>query len=456
MNKIIKILVLDDQIGMRKSLGILLRKEGFHVEEAENGEQAIAYLEKDYYDLVITDMKMSPGTGLDVLYYVKERHPQTDVIIMTGYGTVDSAVLAMKIGALDYISKPFKNEEILHRVRKSMSHRETVRELSSLQQKSIASENNKIPILGISAAMKEIVSTVQKIAKTDISVLITGETGTGKSLIAKTIHNLSSRADKPFISINCASVPENLLESELFGHEKGAFTGALLARKGLFEAADGGSVFLDEIGSMPLALQAKLLDVLQERSIRRIGSNETKAINVRIISATNADLNNAINSGLFRRDLYFRIKVAHIHVPPLKEHSEDIPFLARHFLETAGRELNKTDIQLSQDALEFLLHYDFPGNVRELSNAISGAIAITENNVISAQDLALTLTKSLFVISSLSPLEKDLQSSSLEEWEKDIIAESIKKNSGNLSKVCSELKIGRTTLWRKMKKYNIQ
>lgn len=233
-----KILVIDDQIGMRKSLSILLRKEGFHTEEAEDGKQAIAYFERESYDLVITDMKMSPGTGLDVLYYVKERHPKTDVIIMTGYGTVDSAVLAMKMGAFDYILKPFKNEEILHRVRKSMNHLETAKELSLLHKGVMF--GNKIPILGNSAAIKEIVTIIHKISNLDISILITGETGTGKSLIAKTIHSLSSRADKPFISINCASVPENLLESELFGHEKGAFTGALLERKGLFEAAEGG------------------------------------------------------------------------------------------------------------------------------------------------------------------------------------------------------------------------
>ena len=239
-----RILVLDDQIGMRRSLGILLRKEGFHTDEAENGKQAISYFERGPYDLVITDLKMSPGTGLDVLYFVKERHPNTDVIIMTGYGTVDSAVLAMKMGAFDYILKPFKNEEILHRVRKSMNHLETTRELSSLHKRG-TSENSKVPLLGNSTAIKEIVAVMHKISNLDISILLTGETGTGKSLIAKTIHSLSSRADKPFISINCASVPDNLLESELFGHEKGAFTGALLERKGLFEAAEGGSILLD-------------------------------------------------------------------------------------------------------------------------------------------------------------------------------------------------------------------
>lgn len=449
------ILVIDDQMGMRKSLGILLRKEGFHAEEAENGKQAISYFEKGSYDLVITDMKMSPGTGLDVLYYVKERHPSTDVIIMTGYGTVDSAVLAMKMGAFDYILKPFKNEEILHRVRKSMNHLETVKELSSLN-KGITSESGKFPILGNSAAIKEIVAIMHKIANLDISILITGETGTGKSLIAKTIHSLSSRADKPFISINCACIPENLLESELFGHERGAFTGALLERKGLFEAAEGGSLLLDEIGSMPFPMQSKLLDVLQDRGVRRIGSNKTKVMDVRVIAATNTDLVNAIDNGSFRGDLYYRLKVAHIHVPPLRDHAEDIPFLAKHFLGSIIKDLNNTGFEFSPEALDFLQHYKFPGNVRELANAISGVAAVGTGNIISAQDLALTLTSSLFEIQTPIPSEKDSQPNSLDEWEKELIIESLKKNPGNLTRVCSELKIGRTTLWRKMKKFNIQ
>ena len=450
-----KILVLDDQIGMRRSLGILLRKEGFHTDEAENGKQAISYFERGPYDLVITDLKMSPGTGLDVLYFVKERHPNTDVIIMTGYGTVDSAVLAMKMGAFDYILKPFKNEEILHRVRKSMNHLETTRELSSLHKRG-TSEKSKVPLLGNSTAIKEIVAVMHKISNLDISILLTGETGTGKSLIAKTIHSLSSRADKPFISINCASVPDNLLESELFGHEKGAFTGALLERKGLFEAAEGGSILLDEIGSMPFPMQAKLLDVLQDRAIRRIGSNKSKAINVRVITATNTDIIKAIDNGLFRNDLYYRIKVAHIHVPPLRDHAEDIPSLGNHFLESIGKELNKPDLEFSLEALEFLLHYKFPGNVRELANAISGAAAVAVSNIISVQDLALTLTNSLTEMPTPIPPERDLHPNSLEEWEKELIVESLKKNPSNLTKVCSELRIGRTTLWRKMKKYNIE
>lgn len=450
-----KILIIDDQPGMRKSLGMLLRKEGFQTEEADNGKQAISYFEKGPYDLVITDMKMSPGTGLDVLYYVKERHPRTDVIIMTGYGTVDSAVLAMKLGAFDYIMKPFKNEEILHRVRKSKDHLETEAELTALHS-SVTSRDKTLPLLGNSTAIKEIAAVMKKIANLDMPVLITGETGTGKSLIAKTIHSLSSRADRPFISINCASVPEHLLESELFGHEKGAFTGALLERKGLFEAAEGGTLLLDEIGSMPVPMQAKLLDILQERSVRRIGSNKSKAINVRVIAATNTDLVIAIDNGYFRSDLYYRIKVAHIHVPPLRDHPEDIPLLAQHFLELTKNEQNNAGLQINSEAIDFLQRHRFPGNVRELANAIAGAAAVAATPTISAQDLALTLTSSLFDVPAHMPSDKDAHPNSLEEWERELIVESIRKNASNLTKVCSELRIGRTTLWRKMKKYNIQ
>jgi DNA-binding NtrC family response regulator len=455
LKKETRILVVDDQIGMRKSLVILFRKEGFHTEEAENGEKAIRYLQKEKYDIIVTDMKMSPGTGLEVLYYVKECCPDTDVIIMTGYGTVDSAVLAMKMGAFDYIAKPFKNDEILHRVSKSAYRREASQNLSSSYKKKAPLETDNSPYWGSSGAMRELAEMVQKVSRADISVLITGETGTGKSLFARTIHSLSSRAAKPFITVNCASIPENLLESELFGHEKGAFTGALIERKGLFEAAEGGTLLLDEIGTMPVNMQAKLLDVLQEKSVRRIGSNRSKPINVRILAATNTDLVKAINNGSFRSDLYYRLRVAQIHIPPLREHPEDIPLLARHFLESSCKEHGKAEMQLSPDALEFLLQYDFPGNVRELANSISGAVAFSEHQTITGQDLALTLTNSLFEVPGQSPPKKEAQSYSIEEWEIVLITESIEKNSGNLTKVCSELRIGRTTLWRKMKKYNI-
>lgn len=446
-----KILVIDDQEGMRRSLAILLRKEGYDLEEAENGERAIAYLDVHDFDLVITDMKMSPGTGLEVLYYLREKHPDIAVIIMTGYGTVDSAVLAMKMGAFDYISKPFKNEEILHRVRRALAQRETKRDL--LDEKSRTDETDT-PILGTGSKMSEVVALVRKIAQFDMPVLVTGETGTGKNLIARTIHSLGKRADRPFISINCAAVPEHLLESELFGHTKGAFTGAFIERKGLFEAADSGTLLLDEIGSMPVTMQTKLLDVLQERSIRRIGSNASKPIDVRIIALTNIDLEQAVKRGTFRDDLYYRIKVAHIHVPPLREHLEDIPALCEHFLTIVRRDFGRPELRLADGARAFLRHYNYPGNIRELSNIITSAAAVSQGPEITADDVSLTFTRSIFDVPSLPG--ENTQARTMEEWEKGLIADCVRKHSRNLTKVCIELGIGRTTLWRKMKKYGIE
>lgn len=448
-----KILVVDDQSGMRRSLAILLKKEDFHVEEAGDGEQAVACLSGGSFDIVITDLKMSPGTGLDVLYYIKDKHPRTDVIIMTGYGTVDSAVLAMKMGAFDYIAKPFKHEEILHRVNKSISYRETRRELDSFTKGSDAWKGYP-PIIGKSMQIKDVNSLIGKIAKVDLPVLITGETGTGKNLIAKTIHSLSPRSDMPFISINCAAVPEYLLESELFGHTKGAFTGALLDRKGLFEEAEGGTLLLDEIGNMPYAMQSKLLDVLHDRSIRRVGSNKSKEVNVRIIAATNTDILQSIREGKFREDLYYRIKVTHIHVPPLRERHMDIPILSDHFLEKLCTEFGKPGLRLSREAADFISRYDFPGNVRELHNIISNAVAISSGPEITLQDLSLSFTSGIFDVACVK--DEINKPNTLEEWERDLIIKSIRKHSHNLGSVCTELGIGRTTLWRKMKKYNIE
>lgn len=449
----IRILVIDDQDGMRRSLAILLRRDGFDVTEAENGESAISYLRKTNFNVVITDLKMSPGTGMDVLYYIKEKHPLTEVIIMTGYGTIKSAVLAMKMKAFDYISKPFKHEELIHRVKKAINHLETKKEMAEFHSQ-MQDRGNFSYIKGKSKAIKELISLCDRIAHVDLPVLITGETGTGKNLVAKTIHGLSARSDRPLISINCAAVPEYLMESELFGHAKGAFTGALLDRKGLFEEADGGSLLLDEIGSMPFAMQAKLLDVLQEPLIRQVGSNKTKKVNVRIIAATNADLEQAIREEKFREDLFYRIKVTHIHLPPLREYPEDIPVLAHHFLDLSKREFNKPDLRFSPEAIDFLSSYDYPGNTRELFNVISSVAAMSSDSTINMEDLSLSFTNKLFDVSGVSREKSPPET--LDDWEKNLIIRSIKKNSQNLSRVCSELGIGRTTLWRKMKKYNIE
>lgn len=447
------ILVVDDHAGMRKSLAILIKKEGYDVDEAESGEYAIECLNHKQFDLIITDLKMSPVTGIDVLKYVKEKFPQTEVIIMTAYGTVDSAVTAMKMGAFDYISKPFKNEEILHRIRKSIEHTKTTRELNEIQKES-ESGKKLFPIIGKSKAIKEIISLIEKISKIELPVLITGETGTGKNLVAKTIHINSLRADKPYVSLNCAAVPEYLLESELFGHTKGAFTGAILDRKGLFEEADSGSFLLDEIGDISKTLQAKLLGFLQDKTIRRVGSNKDKNVDVRIMAATNRDLEQAVADGEFRKDLYYRIKVLHIHIPPLREYRADIPLLSNHFLNISRDKFKKPEIHFSPEVIDALYQYDYPGNVRELYNIICQAVLISSGSVITRADLSTNITQQ---VSETTPLSDDFtRPKALEEWEKEIIAESIKRYSHNLAVVSKELKIGRTTLWRKMKKYHIE
>ncbi|MEW6408814.1 MAG: sigma-54 dependent transcriptional regulator, partial [Nitrospirota bacterium] len=434
MSDISDILVVDDQSGMRKSLAILLKKEGYNVDEAAGGEYAIECLNHKQFDLVITDLKMSPVTGIDVLKYVKKEIPQTEVIIMTAYGTVDSAVEAMKIGAFDYISKPFKNEEILHRIRKSIEHSKTVKELYEIQKES---RKKLFPIIGQSKAIKKIISLIERVAKVELPVLITGETGTGKNLIAKTIHINSSRADKPYVSLNCATVPEYLLESELFGHTKGAFTGAILERRGLFEEADGGSFLLDEIGNIHKTMQAKLLGVLQDQTIRRVGSNRDKSINVRIMAATNRDLEEAVMEGEFREDLYYRLKVLHVHIPPLREYREDIPLLASHFLGLCRDKFKKPEIQFSPEVINILYQYDYPGNVRELYNIICQVVALSSDSVITIADLPADITQQILVT---APLSNDLvKPQALEEWEKEVILQSIKRHSHNLAMVCREL-----------------
>jgi|Deesub1362B_J571_1020462.scaffolds.fasta_scaffold00104_44 two-component system response regulator PilR (NtrC family) len=377
-----KILIVEDEKGMNEILKILLDSEGYSVTSVFNGKDALNHIENEIYDIVITDIKMPGADGYTVLKKVKEVSPSTLVIMITAFGTNEDAVEAMKLGAYDYINKPFKVDEIRIVVNRAMEKRRLSREIELLREK-IKTTYRLENIIGKSKKMQELMQALPKIAKSNSNVLITGESGSGKELVARAIHNLSNRADKQFVAINCATLPEGLLESELFGYMKGAFTGATQNKEGLFEIADGGSIFLDEIAEMPFSLQAKLLRFIETSTFRRLGSTSDIKVDVRIIAATNKDLKEEIREGRFREDLYYRLNVIPIRIPPLRERKEDIPLLVEHFLKTSGA----SNVRFSPDAMKRLLEYEWKGNVRELENVIERILLLTEREIILTEDL---------------------------------------------------------------------
>lgn len=445
------ILVVDDEEGMRKSLAILLGEKGYQVMQVESGETAIHSLSHHVFDLVITDLRLEGISGIELLDYIQANRIPVPVIIMTGYGTIESAVSAMQMGAYDYVVKPFEYEEILVRVKRALEWGASNKEMRRVRQAKADSPEEFSMILGKSAIMNDLKRLLKKVSRAEMPVLLTGETGTGKSFFAKAIHLNGPRAQGPFISVTCTSIPELLLESELFGHAKGAFTGAIMERVGLFEAANKGTIFLDEIGAVPKSIQVKLLGVLQDKVIRRVGSNKEIPIDARVIAATNTDLLDAIKWGDFREDLYYRINVMSVLVPPLRERKSDIPFLAEHFFSRCSAEQHKNNIKgFALDAMERLSLYDYPGNVRELFNIVCNAVALSESDMLSCQELPASVMKKKKVPEETKETARDIK-----EWEQQIIVESIARHRNNLAAVSRELKISRTTLWRKMKQYNI-
>ena len=381
-----KILVVDDELSMREFLEILFSGEGYRVDTAGGGKEAVEKIGDRDYHVVITDIQMPGVDGIEVLRKAKEVSPGTEVIMMTAFASTETAVEAMKCGAYDYITKPFKIDEIKLVIEKAF---EKIRLESEniLLKKELKEGYNFGDIIGVSSRMLEIYNMIKRVAPTKSTVLITGESGTGKEMVAKSIHANSPRCDKPFITVNCGAMPENLLESELFGHKKGAFTGAVSNKQGLFELADGGSIFLDEIGEMPPSLQVKLLRVLQEKEFRRVGDTRDIRSDVRIIAATNRDLEEAVKSGAFREDLYYRLNVIQIKLPPLRERREDIPSLTLHFLNKYNRELGREIKKVSSEAMEILQNYNYPGNVRELENIIERAVALEQSDIILPESL---------------------------------------------------------------------
>ena len=384
------ILVVDDEVNYLTVMEALLGDTGYEVLTAPSALEALKIAGASDLDLVLTDMKMPKMSGIELLDELHRLYPDLPVIIMTAFGTVEKAVTAMKKGAFDYILKPFKNDEILVTIAKALEHRHlllTNRLLYQELEKKYGFPN----IVGESRVMQEILALVKRVASSKATVLVTGESGTGKELVARAIHQCSNRAQKPFISVNCAALTETLLESELFGHERGAFTDAVAMRKGRFELADGGTLFLDEVAEMSQALQAKLLRVLQEMEFERVGGNRTIKVDVRVVAATNRDLKEEVEAGRFREDLFYRLNVVHLQVPPLRQRQEDIPLLAAHFVKKYVQENVRGKIRLTPEALKVLVQYAWPGNVRELENVMERAVILCHNNLITPEDLPVGL-----------------------------------------------------------------
>jgi len=451
-----RILVADDEKSIRVVLRKLLTSRGYDVLEAKDGREALEILRSEPLELAFLDIKMPFVSGLELVEEAKERGVVP--VILTAFGTMDYTVKAMELGAAEYITKPFSLEEVL-KVVEELVERERPPESSW-------GEDVGEKIVGSSKRMQEVFKLIGKVAKSSITVLITGESGSGKELVARAIHDYSDRKDKPFITVNCAALPPNLLEAELFGYEKGAFTGAITSKRGLFEQADGGTLFLDEIGELPLELQAKLLRVLQDKEVRRLGSERVRKVNTRIIAATNKDLKEEVKRGKFREDLFFRLDVVRIELPPLRERREDIVPLAKHFIKKFSTELKLEPKELSEGAVKFLLSYDFPGNVRELENMILRAMVLSSSPYITERELRREEEKTSLeeiirgVVQNLFSVERKGESDNLYELvmrstEKVLIEEVLKLCNFNQSKAAKVLGIHRNTLRRKLRELNI-
>jgi two-component system, NtrC family, response regulator HydG len=442
-----KILVVDDQRNMRTTLAMMLRGGGYEVDEAADGGQGREMGGTGAYDVVITDLRMGEFDGIEVLRTIKEAQPMTEVIVMTAYGTIESAVEAMRLGAFDYIQKPFSEQELIVKVSKALESRRLRGQVQLFAQE-FKERYHFDNIVGRSQAIRDVLTRVTKIAPTDAIVLITGESGTGKELIARAVHANSKRADRPFVTVNCAAITETLLESELFGHARGAFTGAVSARKGLFEEADGGTFFFDEIAETTLSFQAKLLRALQEGEIRRTGENRAVKVDLRVIAATNIDLAQAVEERRFRQDLYYRLNVARFHLPPLRERREDVPLLVEFFLDRYTRKMNKR-ARLGDGVIDSLVTYDYPGNARELENMVEQAVALSSGGIITIDDILPQAPKKppRATGRTLADIVDDA--------EREAVQAALKAFDGSRERAAEALDISPTTLWRKMTRLGI-
>lgn len=443
-----RILVVDDERDICRALEFLLTREGYKVVTTHNGQDALKKIETDDFDLVITDLKMEGIDGMEVLDRALSMNPNLIVIMMTAFASVESAVTAMKKGASDYIVKPFINEDVKMTVKRLLEHKKVLMENVVLRQQ-LSQKFGSRQFVGGSPQIHKVFEVLEKVIPTRSNILILGESGTGKGVIAEIVHSNSQRKDKPFISINCSAIPENLLESELFGYRKGAFTGAASDKKGLITMADQGTLFLDEIGDMPMSLQAKLLKVLETGEVQPLGDTKSFFVDVRLIAATNKHLEEQIEKGLFREDLYYRLNVIEVTVPPLRERKEDIAVLARHFVGQFSKENSKTVSDISDDALEALNSYPWPGNIRELRNVIERAVVLANSDRIGLSELAVKIKEQQGARGTQSLKDK------IEYYEEKIIRDSLRTHDGNKEAVARELGVDLATLYRKIKKLGI-
>jgi DNA-binding NtrC family response regulator len=446
-----KILIIDDERVALRNLEHVMKKEGYEVTATQSGPNALKLLDDQQFDVVLTDLRMEKVDGMQILRKSRELYPDTEVIMITGYATLDSAVDSMKHGAFYYIAKPFKLEEVrkvvkeaVHKVRLKTENRHLREQLESYQ--------GKVKIITQDPNMQKILETARQIAPTDCNVLITGESGTGKELFARFIHVNSKRAEGPFFAINCGAFTEELLSNELFGHEKGAFTGANSMKKGLIEMASGGTLFLDEITEMPPSMQVKLLRVIQEREVLRVGGTESLKVDVRFVAATNRDIHDSMKTGAFRQDLYFRLNVVSLRIPPLSERKDDIPLLSYYFLKKYALLMKKEVTEIAEDVIALLMNYDFPGNVRELENIIERGVALTNGTAIETGHLPEDLRE----LSIKTFRKKEGKIPSLEEQEMAYIQWVLNEVGGNKTLAAQILGIDRVSLWRKLKKYGLE
>ena len=453
-----KILVADDEQSMREFLDIMLKKEGYRVSLASNGEEVLNLAEKDIFDLILMDIRMPKLDGIAVLKKIKALSPETIVVMITAYASADTAIKAMKEGAYDYVTKPFKVDEIKLIIRNALEKKNLQKENILLKQV-VRDRYHFDNILGQSPKMLALYDLLEKVGPTKTNILIAGESGTGKELVAKAIHYNSPRKDKPFVTLNCGAIPEFLIESELFGHMKGAFTDAIATKKGLFEMADEGTIFLDEISELPLLMQVKLLRVLQDKEFKRVGGTEDIRVDVRIMSATNKDLEEAVREKRFREDLFYRLNVIQIKLPPLRDRREDIPLLIMHFLKRYSEELNKNITGISPETLRVLLNYDFPGNVRELQNIIERAVALESTQELTSQNLSSYLDQQPSL--RKRSIDLDIPNEGLdlekvvEELERNLLVKALDRTKGIKKKAAELLRIKFRSMRYRLEKYGL-